>query len=142
GEFRVEHVEAQLARLRLIALGRHEFEARIEIDEAPDQPAARHAVDVDPFAGDRGAPAQLLDRSRGWLPHRRLLLSAQPLLDAGNRVLGCLPSRRPEKINLLDLLEPTLQTRELALQVRALVVREPLALPELLYGRLGQGSDL
>jgi hypothetical protein len=37
-----------------------ELESRAGIDAAPNQPAARHAIDVDPLAGDPGAAAVLL----------------------------------------------------------------------------------
>src|SRR5207237_7595885 len=46
-ELAVEHVEAQLAWLVAVLARRHELELRLGIDEAPDEPGASHAVDVD-----------------------------------------------------------------------------------------------
>jgi hypothetical protein len=39
GVFRLEHVEADLAAARPVARGGGELEARLGVDEAPDQPA-------------------------------------------------------------------------------------------------------
>src|SRR6266545_607580 len=60
GELRLEHVEAQLALLRLVSLRRHELEARLRVDELPDEPSARHPIDLDPGPRDpRSAPVLL-----------------------------------------------------------------------------------
>ena len=48
GELGLEHVEAQLAGLGLVALRGDELEARLRVDEAPDQPGRADAVDVHP----------------------------------------------------------------------------------------------
>src|SRR5882762_8370324 len=64
-ELAVEHVETQLASLVAILARRHELELRLGIDEAPDEPRARHAIDVDAGAGDPGRSARLFQRLRG-----------------------------------------------------------------------------
>src|SRR5205823_3046567 len=46
-ELGLEHVEAELARLGTISLARYEFEPRVRVDDAPNQPGARDPIDVD-----------------------------------------------------------------------------------------------
>src|SRR5439155_10583636 len=58
-ELGLEHVEAQLAGLRPIASGRHELESCPGVDETPEQPSARDAVDVNSLARDPGAPTEV-----------------------------------------------------------------------------------
>ena len=57
----LEHVEAQLAALRAVAAGGHELEGRAVVDEAPDEPGAGDAIDVDALARD---PASASGRRR------------------------------------------------------------------------------
>src|SRR5260221_8537512 len=64
GEFRLEHVEAQLILLRAIAFARDELEASLRIDEAADQPSAGDAVDIDALARDPGTVAKRFRRPR------------------------------------------------------------------------------
>src|SRR5262245_42586618 len=52
GEFRLEHVETQLALFRAIAFAGHKFELRFRIDEAAYQPSAGDAIDIDALACD------------------------------------------------------------------------------------------
>src|SRR5258706_2968942 len=59
GELAVEHVEAQLAGLVAILARRDELELRLRVDEAPDQPAARHAIDVDSAPAHPGGATTL-----------------------------------------------------------------------------------
>src|SRR5207247_3267616 len=46
-ELGLEHVEAELAALGTVSLARYEFEPRVRVDNAPDQPGARHPTAVD-----------------------------------------------------------------------------------------------
>src|SRR5262249_23051993 len=48
----LEHVEAQLARLRLVILSRDELEARLGIDEASYQPRTGDTIDMDAATRD------------------------------------------------------------------------------------------
>ena len=57
-ELGLEHVEAELARLRHVALGRHELEPGLRVDEAADQPGRGDAVDVHALARHPGPAAQ------------------------------------------------------------------------------------
>ena len=67
-ELGLEHVEADLARLRRVALARHELEARLGVDEAADQPGRGDAVDVDAL---RASPTSALaDRATPSSPTR------------------------------------------------------------------------
>ena len=63
-ELRLEHVEAQLALLRPIAFRSDELEPRLGIDEAPDEPRARDAVDEDSFTRHPNAVLHLPARAR------------------------------------------------------------------------------
>src|SRR5262245_65221235 len=58
-ELGLEHVEAELAGSRRVTLRDDELEARIGVDEAPDQPRAPDPVDVDTLASDPDAAAEL-----------------------------------------------------------------------------------
>ncbi len=62
GDLAFEHVEAQLPRLRHIALARHEADDGIGIDEATDQPAAGDAVDMHVPARHPDPPLEFGDR--------------------------------------------------------------------------------
>jgi hypothetical protein len=44
GEFSFEHVEAELIRLGIVILRRHEFEMRLGINESANQPRTGDAV--------------------------------------------------------------------------------------------------
>src|SRR5207302_5561548 len=59
-EFRLEHVEAQLALLRAVTFARYELETRLGVDEAADQPSAGNAIRVDTFARHPSPAAQRL----------------------------------------------------------------------------------
>src|SRR5258708_18698789 len=63
-ELAVEHVEAQLARLVAIVARRDELELRLRIDEAPDEPRARHPIAVDAGACHPDRSARLLGGPR------------------------------------------------------------------------------
>src|SRR5262249_61433517 len=66
-ELGLEHVEAELLRLGRVALGRHELEGRMLVDEATDEPGTGHAVDVNALASDPDSLLRLGDgeRARG-----------------------------------------------------------------------------
>src|SRR5262245_3649916 len=61
-EFRLEHVEAQLAFGSAIALAGDELEARVRVDETTDQPGARNTVDMYALPRDPGPVAQRCER--------------------------------------------------------------------------------
>src|SRR5262245_16224943 len=89
-ELRFEHVEAQLTLLGLITFGRHELEPRARIDEAADEPGARHAVDMDALARHPDATTDALQVAPGVL-HGRVSFAGgiQTRLQGGeNRVRG------------------------------------------------------
>src|SRR5579863_1488556 len=65
GKFCLKHVEAQLAWLRYIPFGENELKVRIPIDEAPNQPGACHAIDMDALASDPDATAEIIDTGGG-----------------------------------------------------------------------------
>src|SRR5262245_12183124 len=67
GEFRLEHVETQLALLRAIAFAGDELELALRIDEAAYQPSAGDAVDINALARDPGAVAKRFRRPRRGL---------------------------------------------------------------------------
>ena len=64
-ELALEHVEAHLARLRLVAVARHELEARAGIDEAADQPRRRDAIDLHALARHPHATLAVRRRADG-----------------------------------------------------------------------------
>jgi hypothetical protein len=95
GVLRLEHVEAQLAGRRLVALAGHELEARLLVDEVPDKPGAGNAVDLDALACDPGAP-------RGYLWPRDFLRRFNlrwfhGLLQFGDKRLGASRPLAPKK---------------------------------------------
>src|SRR5262249_60544140 len=51
------HVETDLAGGGLVLAGHHELEARLLVDEAPDEPGARHAIDEHAAPRHPGATA-------------------------------------------------------------------------------------
>src|SRR5712691_491033 len=57
----LKHVESDFTGLRAIALWTHELEARLRIDEAPDEPGAGNPIDVHTFSGDPHRPAGTRD---------------------------------------------------------------------------------
>jgi hypothetical protein len=123
GELRVEHVEAKLARARNVATRRDELEGRLRVDEAPDQPGARDAVDVYAFPRDPGAPPDVGDglpprrgRSPGTGGRRTLLEPVDEPLD------GHAPGRR-EEVDLGDVPEALPKARDRSLDLAADVVR-------------------
>src|SRR5512132_1580019 len=70
GKLGLEHIEAQLARLRRVASGRHELESGPLVDEPPDQPGTGDPVDVHALPGHPGAALEILESS---VPRRRFL---------------------------------------------------------------------
>src|SRR5436190_52160 len=58
GVLRLEHVEPQFSRLGPVASAGDELEARLGVDESPDEPGAGHAVDVNALAGHPRAAAR------------------------------------------------------------------------------------
>src|SRR4029453_5024657 len=80
-ELGLEHVEAQLALVGAIALAGYEFETRFGIDEAPYQPGAGDAIDVDALSRDPGSVAKRPKRARPginrrFLPHGLVLVQS------------------------------------------------------------------
>src|SRR5436190_1290052 len=59
-ELGLEHVEAELAALGTVSLARYEFEPRLRVNDAPDQPGARHPIDVDALPSDPRAATKIL----------------------------------------------------------------------------------
>src|SRR5215472_1219266 len=127
GELGGEHVEAQLARLRLIAPGWHEFELRLRVDEAPDQPSARNAVHMDALAGHPHTAAEIRGslagggRPSGGLRH--LLL--QPGFDPGDETIDALAPLGAEEVDGNDLGLAFLQPGELGLDLTSLFLCHP-----------------
>src|SRR5262249_21410554 len=72
-EFRLEHVETQLAFFRPIAFAGDELELGFRIDKAAYQPSAGDAVDIDAFARHPGPVAKRFRRLRCGL--RRVFAS-------------------------------------------------------------------
>src|SRR5439155_2937346 len=62
-ELGLEHVEAELARLGTISLASDEFEPRVRVDDAPNQPGARDPIDVDALPSDPPTTTKLLHPS-------------------------------------------------------------------------------
>src|SRR6516164_3172166 len=58
GELRLEHVEAQFAFLRPVALARYELETSLGVDEPADQPSAGHSIRIDALARHPGPVAK------------------------------------------------------------------------------------
>ena len=60
-ELGLEHVEAELAVLGTVSLARYEFEPRLRVNDAPDQPGARHPIDVDALPSDPRTTTKIFD---------------------------------------------------------------------------------
>src|SRR5262249_10841297 len=111
GELRLEHVEADLARLGTIPAGGNELEPRVRVDEATDEPGARDPVDVDALPGDPRPTAQLLDRR----PRRGGATQATATLELAHQTLRRLPTRGAEEVDPRDGRKPPTQTRDVRL---------------------------
>src|SRR5262249_2105047 len=121
-ELRVEHVEAELAGLRSIPLVCNEFEARIRVDEAPDEPGARNAIDVDAGSSDPN-PAPVASEHVGVARRRRLRrLVVEPLAQSPEEPLCSLTPCSVKEIDGCDLLESPLEPSDVGLQLGATVV--------------------
>src|SRR5439155_17197454 len=99
-ELCLEHIEAQLIGQWLISFWRNKLEAGARIDEATDEPCARHPVDVDAFASNPGLALQILAAS---CPNIADLLARSLIMHArfspGDEPHRRLAARRAEKIN-------------------------------------------
>src|SRR6266540_6428257 len=117
-ELRLEHVEAQLALLGLVALRRHELEARLRVDELADEPGARHPVHLDPGARDPRASTVLRDIQRRL---RRLtsLDGPHPYLHSGQQALDDLAPGCSEEVDRRELGRAPPHASELLGEIRA-----------------------
>src|SRR5215467_10911929 len=108
-ELGLEHVEAQLAFDRAIALAGNELEARIRVDETTDQPRAPDTVNVYTLPRHPCSIAQR--RKRAGLridvlvPHPGHIL-AQPNLQFRERAFGAFAANRTKEVDLDNLGEP------------------------------------
>ena len=103
-ELGLEHVEAELPALRAVALGRNEREARAGVDEGPNEPGTRDAIDED--AGTRNPRAVAI----------RCELSLGPRWPSGciegvEGVLRRTRLRTTEEVDRADGGKPRLETR-------------------------------
>src|SRR5262245_4388840 len=124
-ELGLEHVEAELPCLGLVALGRHELEGRILVDEATDEPGTGYAVDVNALSSDPDPLLRLGDgeRARGdsgarWCRRRDALF--QP----GNEAFRCFAAWRAEEVDFDDLSETFAKASDCGRRRRARLVRE------------------
>ena len=107
-ELGLEHVEAELAGLRHVALGRHELEPGLRVDEPADQPGRGDAVDVHAL---RASPRSGRDFSSsagtgflGWFSVAAA--SASAALEPGEQPLDGLAAVGAEEVDRDDLGEP------------------------------------
>jgi hypothetical protein len=98
------HVEGDLVLLAAVTLPGDERELRVGIDEAPDQPGARDAIDVYVLSRDPGtAPVVRALRAR-FLARRLVFLPApKPALERLDRRLSGRTPRGGEEIDRDDL---------------------------------------
>src|SRR6185436_8276705 len=105
--FGVGHVEAQLIALRLVTRRSDELEARRRVDELPDEPRARDAIDVHTASGDPAFAAQFLESSqrRCGAFGSTLFSLHETAFQLGERGLGSRAAIGAEEIELGDLPE-------------------------------------
>src|SRR5215472_612107 len=118
GELRREHVKAYFMRSRLVALGRHETELGIFVDEATNEPAACDSVDVESLPSDPGSSpeAAQVDMTKGC---GRLCPSAKMGLESADKPLRGFPARRPEEIDGDHLGNSSTQAGHLSSELRS-----------------------
>ena len=136
-ELALEHVEAQLARLGLVAARGHELEARLLIDEAADQPGRRDAIDLHAAAGDPGAVAERAG-GRCGLCWRHGILLLQDGLETRHQALRREAPVGAEEIDGDDGIELPAQARHLARHLGELTVGGFVALARRDLARLGR----
>lgn len=119
-ELGLEHVEAQLARLGRVALAAHEREARLRIEEAPDEPRAGDAVDVDVLASDPGTAAYRGGQHRLLMLHRRFACAAfEARFELTHEPLDRDAAGGREEVDRRDLAELLLEARDLTRELGA-----------------------
>ena len=115
-ELGLEHVEAQLAGLRPVAPGRHELESCPGVDETPDQPGARDAVDMDSLARDPRTAMKVAQLPAVGHP---LQTPLRTRLEAGDESVGRLPTGCAEEVEGAHLGESSLEPSDLGFELRA-----------------------
>ena len=135
-ELGLEHVEPKLAGLGDVALGGHELEAGLRVDEAPDEPGRGDPVDVDTRARHPGPALELAEASPSCRRRLRESLLVQPALELEEEPFSRLAAVGTEEVDRGDLGEPRLQARELRLRLRA-----PLR-QRIVAERRGDGAEL
>src|SRR5439155_26025767 len=126
-ELAVEHVEAQLALLVPVVTRCNELELCLCIDEAPDEPSACHAIDVNAGARHPG-------RATGFFegPGRSAFLARRTLgkflFQLLQQAVHCFPAARVKEVRRRDVRDTFLQARDARLRLAAFFLRE-LAFP-------------
>src|SRR3569623_1873093 len=103
---RLEHVEAQLALAGLVSLRRDELQLGVRIDEAPDQPGAGDAIDMDAGAGH---PHGAANGARGGLASAAPLGWRQAVRERRDQGHDVLPARGSEEVEVADLAQTPAQ---------------------------------
>src|SRR5437016_1186074 len=99
-ELCLEHIEAQLIGQWLISFWRNKLEAGARIDEATDEPCARHAINVNSLAGNPSFPLKILSaRDCGAHDLFAQSLVTHTCFNSRNESLRCLAARRSEKVD-------------------------------------------
>src|SRR5215469_7833388 len=117
GEIGLEHIEPDFAFFRPVTTRGNELEFGFGIDEAPQQPSARHPVDVYSPPGNPNAPA-ILAGSLICVAFRRTL-GIQLRLETADQPLGALSSQRIKEINCHHFLQPFSEAPHIGFQLRA-----------------------
>src|SRR5262245_27644187 len=141
-ELRLKHVKAEFLRVRLVALGRHELEAGVGVDEPANKPGTRDSVDVDALPRHPDpAPEGFHTAVPLFLP----LLCARrskPRLEAAHASFGCLTTWSSKEIDATDLSEATSEFSDFSLDLGSTVFGDCAAgkLGFELPGRIGNLS--
>ena len=121
GVLGLEHVEAQLARPGHVALRRDELELGLAVDEAPDQPGAGDAVDVDALAGDPDGAAGRGGRRRRHGAHPRRAGAAAARRASSKEAVASRPGA-PKKSSAAISVQPPAQAGQRRLAAARFVV--------------------